>query len=451
MASNHLPPVYPTSGTETPLDLTVRRSDADRRTEITQHSTVPKSRSTMSSPPPQPYTSGDLISLESYAHHIYMTASNRLLFPGNYSQYNSNHLNRISPLDVSGSGHMTSLFDFNREGDFRYKSLTLPKKRKNIWRPYDSNGRRCGHEDHDSGSDTDSNSSSHNLGGAENLEDPVKRRRRNMLKFADGHGKETNKVNKRVSHVRSPNSSAASTHTVTAEDRPKSKHTGATDNFQGHSDDKKTSGVSHKTLFRWSPKTAESADNDVTSVTQTDVDQERKPLKAGCPVYSGRSDEKPEESGTEVWTRQAKTFLRDSYDNSKTDNDSVKSDKTETNIGIDMPKLDKKEPKKINEETKKGLSLIDLIEEIEADAMKKEQEETEKTRQRNANIVKLLEQCNHVKLQALDYLMSNVLIQDRGPTFKNRNEKVQKMLKGDKITSVNMLDVLELQVEMGLN
>ena len=103
-------------------------------------------------------------------------------------------------------------------------------------------------------------------------------------------------------------------------------------------------------------------------------------------------------------------------------------------------------------DTYKGLSLIDLIEEIEADAVKEETEQSELQRQiKNRRVAALLKQCNHVKLTALDFLMSNVLIEDTEQKRNTKNANIQKMLNGDKINSVSLLDIMEMQVEVGLS
>ena len=358
---------------------------------------------------------------------------------------------------------MASIYDINNSTDLRHKALTVPKKRKNIWRPYDSNGKRCAHPEYVSGSDSDSNSSSLDTTVGDNLEDPVKRRKQNMLKYHDRHGgKEHVRVNRRFPHVKHHMSSNHTVTDATLDESHKTTSTSGPIALQGNSDDAHTSSVyrRRRNMYRLSPNLVESAENDVTSATELtssfearhrDFDDRTKSHR--LPLYTGSDDDESVETrehfiqGNTTRGNRRDEDERNEFHESEAEGDIAISKDTEGKSDSDSEKSDGKEGKKVPE-TKKGICLIDLIEEIEADAIKKEQEEVEKTKQRNANIVKLLEQCNHVKLQALDYLMSNVVIQDSGTS---RNEKVQKMLKGDKITSVNMLDVIELQVEMGLN
>lgn len=112
--------------------------------------------------------------------------------------------------------------------------------------------------------------------------------------------------------------------------------------------------------------------------------------------------------------------------------------------------FDEAQNKLQSKDAKKGLSINDLLEDIETESLKNGNAEIDSSDRTKRNVIKLLQQCNHVKLQALDYLMSNVLIDDLHKASTNRNQTIQKILNGDKIKTVNMLDIVELQVEIGL-
>lgn len=453
MASNHFPESFVVSTPEAPLDLTVKRSSIN-------HQEVPRTGSLASKGatcPQIPATSSySKVTREAglpntnhiHSHPCPKGDGNRYYLSKN-SHYTSKPYNSFCSVvtSIKDSAAHAPGFDINALEEIDHSGIVFPKKRKSIWRPYDNNGKRLMHmeNDMDSGSDTDSNSSSNH-----EPEDPVKRRKKNMLRFAETQARESvAKTNRRFPHFTHRLHSAPAG--IEKGLGISSETSGGHFNSQDCSYINGTSGIFQPELY---PR----------SFILTSPDS---PLRE----FRGHAQERTEVDKRSIhprvfrhkdsrsrFPRKHENYI-DGYEPlvGRTQVSSMEFPRKELKVS-DHCQVDnvcdnptEHEQKALKIETKKGVSLIDLVEEIESDAVLKDQEETEKTKQRNASIVKLLEQCNYVKLRALDYLMSSVLIQDRGSTFKNRNEKVQKMLKGDKITSVNMLDVLELQVEMGLN
>jgi hypothetical protein len=394
----------------------------------------------------------------------------------------SSNQNLNVPATVQTSAPSSPVYDVNQK-HFEHSSI-LPKKRKNLWRPYDRTAlgiNVSGEREGDSGSDSGSNSSSdQEFKAPKTPMDPMKRRKRNMLQYAEEH-LDDNKLS-----VKQSNTSSSHIKSTPADELNKvivvPSPTKSTDTFVSSRNandnadvrEQVISGMKKRDIFGWSLKLSkppEEVDTSVSSrpnvckdgdktyfelqtVKKNGFEGSTQSINVDVPVNQGISNgpsPKNQHSKTNSGKRNT-TSKKQTKDNEKENNKNSPSNRVfiqrKDNV---VESYDETQNVPQKEETKKKLSLIDLIEEIEADALKQDKEEVEKTKRRNMGIVKLLEQCNHVKLQALDYLMSNVIIQERGPSFKNQNETVQKMLKGDKIGSVNMLDVVELQVEMGLN
>ena len=494
MTTNRLLPLYTASTVETPLDLTVRRSDMDPCDEHV-YDDSPYEMPSVSVTPPTP----DYSAYQPYHHNTYYPTPDQytpnMYVTPNHQHYNPEMCNPHvpagytlghTPAPQAISGPPSPDYDTSQSPTEMtgYSSSILPKKRKNLWRPYDSKGNRTLPLDHDvdSGSDSGSNSSDQELKIQENLEDPVKRRKRNMLRYAEEHNMDKTETFSKPKPQ--PESSHVSpTLPMTSEmDKDVNKINDTMTSYMassgkgGYREDsreKMISDIKKRDVFGWSLKLSKPLEGVETSEgsqtvcqdgekTYTELQTVRTTNSPGKPSHTqghdtnGNKEQSPQKFINAINSQGKRS------PGSKGKKKNSEKEKSENFVGKTVyiqrrdnviESYDETKDKKVKgmETTKKGLSLIDLIEEIEADALKKDQEEIEKTKQRNANIVKLLEQCNHVKLQALDYLMSNVLIQDKGPSFKNRNEKVQKMIKGDKISSFNMLDVVELQVEMGLN
>lgn len=488
MSNNKLLPLY--SAAETPLDLTVRRPDMDH-CDNSAYDDAQYGMPSVSVTPPTP----DYSAYQQYQPNGYYSTADHytpnMYVTGNHPHYNPEMMNQhvnagyglattSAPSNISSPpspGYDTSQSPTEMTS---YSHSVLPKKRKNLWRPYDSKGHHGIPPDHemDSGSDSGSNSSDQELKIQESLEDPVKRRKRNMIRYAEEHNIMNKRETKTKPHSGSSHTSPSSTMTSEIEkDVNKMNESVASymtsSNKGGYREDsreKLISGMKKRDVFGWSLKLAQhledSTDNnqtvcqdgEKTYIELQTVRTSNSPDKQSQ-GYSQDTNENKDHSPNKLMNAINSQGKRSPGGKNKKKNSEKEKNDNFVSKPVYIQRRDNlieshdetQSVKNKNCETKKGLSLIDLIEEIEADAKKKDQEEVEKTKQRNANIVKLLEQCNHVKLQALDFLMSNVLIQDNVPTFKNRNEKVQKMLKGDKISSVNMLDVVELQVEMGLN
>lgn len=453
MASNRLPESFEVSMPEAPLDLTVKRSRIKHQEVPRTGSLTAKGATCPQAPATSPYSkvTGEVCLPNTnyiHCHPCHKGDGNRYYLSKN-AQYTTKPYDSFCSVvtSIKGSAAHAPGYDINALDEIDHSGIVLPKKRKSIWRPYDNNGKRLMHIENgmDSGSDTDSNSSSNH-----EPEDPVKRRKTNMLRFAETQARDSvAKSNRRFPHfTHRLHSAPAGIQTGLG---VSSEASGGDFSSQEYSNINGTSGIFQPELYPRSfiLTSPDSPLREFRGHTQerTEVDK-----RSTHPRFFRHKDSRSR------FPRKHENYI-DVHEPlvERTQVSSMVFPRKELKVS-DHCQVDnicdnqrEHEQKTLKIEAKKGVSLIDLVEEIESDAVLKDQEETEKTKQRNANIVKLLEQCNYVKLRALDYLMSSVLIQDRGSTFKNRNEKVQKMLKGDKISSVNMLDVLELQVEMGLN
>ncbi|KAL3858267.1 hypothetical protein ACJMK2_012863 [Sinanodonta woodiana] len=108
-------------------------------------------------------------------------------------------------------------------------------------------------------------------------------------------------------------------------------------------------------------------------------------------------------------------------------------------------------PPEVSPKTTFCCTLRHLIQDIE------EEEEIENARSNSVisdktarNIAKLLQQCNSVKLTAIDLLMSSVSINGEERRYSPKSSRIQQMLNGEKPKMVSMLDIVELQVEVGI-
>lgn len=490
MSNKHLLPLHTNSANESPLDLTVKRSDMDSNDPnnyLQQSFTA--TIATLNNPlsdytPYQQNNPGVYYENNGPFSQIYDVNSS--IYPSSTSQ------NLNIPPPSSFSAPSSPVHDVNSR-QFQHgatNSSILPKKRKNLWRPYDKSALRrdsfSDDKETDSGSESGSNSSSdQEFKTPETPLDPMKRRKRNMLKYAEEHMDDFhNNFNNQQSHDTSSqmkSSSAMENNDISvpsSSDRSIDTYVPSVDVPDG-SDVREhvISGMKKRDIFGWSIKLAKQSENvnmavsDGPNVCQdgdktyfelqtvrknsssedlSQISHKENPVKQGNLTSTSPRQQNTKQSSST--TRRSGANKKAAKEVEKENSRNVSSNRVyiqrRDNV-IESYDETENVPKKL--ETEKKLSLIDLVQEIEADALKQDKEEADKTHKRNMGIVKLLEQCNHVKLQALDYLMSNVLIQEKGQSFKNKNETVQKMLNGDKIGKVSMLDVVELQVEMGLN
>lgn len=489
MSEKQLSPSFTISSSESPLDLTVKRPDMDPNTYLQKPCTATV---------PQPYTSqGYSTYHESDASRYFETdESYTPMYTTDVSPpiYGTPQGSPSSPHTMNISEPPSRVYSANqrRYDQVTWNSSILPKKRKNLWRPYDSRKAlvmpSVNEKDGESESDSGSNSSSdQDFKTPHTPMDPMKRRKRNMLQYAEDplNYNNGNTFNEGQSCSSSSQMRMKASPVSQFNNAPISDHTcnyamsrESTDNSVKQ--DKLIPRLKNRDIFGWSLKLTKPP-QDVSVESDTDAGDSPNVCKDGGKTYFELQTVKqnnPIERSTQSINRNTPVKQENSKYNIQKQNakqtgsqgksnTAIKkqSNETETNIRRNSPScrvyiqrrdnviesFDETQNIPPKKEAKKTVSLIDLIEEIEADALKHDEDEAEKTKQRNNVIVKLLEQCNYVKLQALDYLMANVLIQDKEPSFKNKNETVQKMLKGDRIGSVNMLDVVELQVEMGLN
>jgi len=471
---------YPCQPHEIPLDLTVRRTEM----ENDMYSAHMNSMAT----PSQDYTAYQ----HQYSDNYYSQYPSHDYMPANHQQYNNsstyqpiNHGYVMSPEPPTSRNSPPSSYSYenaNNNQDFHiYNGYNvLPKKRKTIWRPYDSKNQQHNQQraplevETDSGSETGSSSSDQEFKTPLSPVDPIKRRKRNMLRYAEDQTDSSLESNYSSSHLGSSIVISSDVNTIQQSiSDPVTSYTPSLISMVSQkSPEKQISKVDpvKRDVFGWSLKLSQPLEDIPRAASESDTtvcqDGEKTyiELQTVKSVDQANISENISETTTVQNGHTSATKLRDSPTGKKGNKNKKKQQSDNERSGnivgkkvfiqrrdnviesFDETNSEKEKPS----ETKKGISIIDLIEEIEADALKDKYEQ-EKTNQQNDAIVKLLRQCNHVKLQALDILMSNVLIQESGPTFKRQNEKVQKILNGDKISSMNMLDVVELQVEMALS
>lgn len=492
MSSDRLPPLVSPSSPERPLDLTVKRSDMEPSGDNNAYNPThqySQSMTTVYSP-----TSTDYIQSHNEQCGYYdPNQPYQCVYNSDASSTSSANLFQ-PPTETIPT--QTAFYasppvqDYNQMSYERdpSSSCVLPKKRKNLWRPYDSRAAAGNavppqlEKDGDSLSDSGSSSSDQEFKTPATPMDPMKKRKRNMLRYAEEQFDNSKENNMCVgqSSCSSSQSSVVQPPTVYNNTAMPSQTSSLSSYTPSHgpsdeteSRDNLISDFKKRDVFGWSLK-LQKPPEDVTNRVNLNTESNNV-CKDGDKTYielqtvKKNSQEKSSDSKVLSSSTASKvvsaspSHAKKSMKKNNSPNKNAKPDvllENENNSAGGRVFIQRRDnvvesvdetqnvPEKGN--TKKTICLIDLIEEIEADALKREALE-EDTKQKNNNVVKLLEQCNFVKLQALDYLMANVLIQDNGPSFKNKNETVQKMLKGDKIGSVNMLDVIELQVEIGLN
>ncbi|KAL4223205.1 hypothetical protein ACF0H5_016677 [Mactra antiquata] len=492
MSSDPRPPPFPLSPSERPLDLTVKRTEMETIEENSNffpttdynHRSISSSYQTSTSD----YNTQTGEQCRSYfdTHQSYpcdYSSDTSSTSPSSIFPQSSDPVTPPPTFYPSPPSQEYNLMSLDKDTT---SSCVLPKKRKNLWRPYDSraagsNVRGELEKDGDSLSDSGSSSSEHEFKTPSTPMDPMKKRKRNMLRYAEellDNSKENTRVEQSSSssshmNIVQPMAQVLNSTAVSSADDNMRTHVSTQGSCEEtESRENMISDFKKRDVFGWSLKLQKSPEHPPRNVnvntTSNNVCKDGDKTYIELQTVKKNSPEKSPDSKTFSASNATKNVASTSSQSKKnvrkstspiSDTNKGKVNDNETNTSGGRVFIQRRDnviesydetqnvPKK--EQTKQNICLIDLIEEIEADALKREAlEEQEK---KNNNVVKLLEQCNFVKLQALDYLMANVLIQDHGPSFKNKNETVQKMLKGDKIGCVNMLDVIELQVEMGLN
>ncbi|KAH3887554.1 hypothetical protein DPMN_011571 [Dreissena polymorpha] len=498
-----------------PLDLSARRQDMDPCGNHMYIST-PMINITSSSSDIgyNQYYPGCYQPAEEYHHDMYSRANQEGSYEGEMIDRNAhNNLN----LANHQNGHMYNLqtpspstscsapsspgYDSSHSSpDYQHYnaySRMLPKKRKNLWRPYDSKNPNArmwqGDMELEGGSYSNSNSSSdQEFKSPLSPKDPIKRRKRNMLRYEEEQRcfEEPNTT----SHM-GPNLviSTDTEPSVNLEHSMKGPITSYAESINNQEFMDSTNGTMISTgdeyrkrhIFGWLSQSQkenngdtpvcqcgektyielqtvrakddqsanEKTNNKKQSPESTAAIDNQKPYSSLSRQLLLSSDSQTSSSNNDHHQKkkknQSKAIAKE--DNIKNGNFVSKKVYIQKRDNVvetcDEVKNDECKPRK----TCVPISLTDLIEDIESDAHSKNTAETkEKEKKYEENIVKLLKQCNTIKLHALDMLMANVAINEAGPRFKSKNEKVQKAIRGDKIQSFNMLDMVELQVEISL-
>ena len=499
--SNNLPVIFGLTETDTPLDLSVKKPDMDSRTPPPPHSK--ENHPAFSGKAPLRSTS-----LPKNLDYLPMNAEQRPVFGENkYSDHQSFYSIATGSNAAEKRSHSSPVFQSGTEGyvemprpsvspNFDYESGILPKKRKNLWRPYDSKA-KMDENDKDSDSSDSNMSSDHEFRvpfTPTPPSDPIKKRKFDMLRYADGQSPETDsmRTHSPEDHVAFSKDGGPNGFAVESDLDNSSGQVGITEalgkaqmslmnNFP-ESREKVISGMKKRDIFGWSIKLSGGAEN-VETVTETVncpdtvcMDGEKTYFELQT-VRKGPVTNQPEPAGDTnqpaATTKSVISPVSHKVNSSPIQSPSQTSNANQQNLTNNNEKnanlVGKKvfiygkdstieahdESKKVTNkksDTYKGLSLIDLIEEIEADALKEDKIQSEKERQiKNRRVAALLKQCNHVKLTALDFLMSNVAIEDAEQKRNTKNANIQKMLNGDKINSVSLLDIMEMQVEVGLS
>lgn len=505
--SQKLPVLFSINGTETPLDLSVKKNDMDPSPDSEYPIFSEKSPMRSSSLPHRL----DCLNTDSNQRPVFgesMYSDHESFFSLASASSNAETRSSSSPAFIGGSeGHFLENPRPSVSPNFDYESGILPKKRKNLWRPYDSQSKM-------DETDKDSDSSDSNLSSDHEFRvpytpppvDPIKKRKFDMLRYADNQdqGSDMMRTHSPEDHVMFTNDNVIEHDgnryvPVEADPNDLTGHSGINEalskaqmslmnNFP-ESREKMISGMKKRDIFGWSLKLSSPIDN-AGNVTETvhstdtvcqdgektyfELQTVRKSPTSDNAVSESKKDTSKAESSKlgKVSPRSPKSQNKASSPNKNScqsvsgNADVVQNESTKENrdslVGKKVFIHGKDNTIESQDETKntmnkksdtcKGLSLIDLIEEIEADALKEDKAQSEKERQiKNRRVASLLKQCNHVKLTALDFLMSNVLIEDKDKTRSTKNANIQKMLNGDKISSVSLLDVMEMQVEVGLS
>ena len=495
--------LFSLTGTDTPLDLSVKKPEMDSRT------------------PPPPQTKEDhqafssktplrSTSLPKNLDYLPINMDQKPVFGENlYADHDSfysiasasnadEHRSHSSPGFQSGvEGQYVEIPRPSVSPNFDYESGILPKKRKNLWRPYDSKAKM-------DENDKDSDSSDSNLSSDHEFRmpftppppsDQIKKRKFDMLRYADGESPDadTMRTHSPENHVTfskdggvdgfvEPELGISSGQSGINEALGKAQMS-LMSNFP-ESREKIITGMKKRDIFGWSIKLSGGAENvetvkDTTNCLDTVCKDGEKTYFELQTVrkapYTKQSENATDTNQTEATTKAVKSPPSHKVNSSPTKPSSQSFNVNQHNLINDTHNENKDnlvgkkvfiygkdssieaydESKKVTNkksDTSKGLSLIDLIEEIEADALKEDKVRSEKERQiKNRRVAALLKQCNHVKLTALDFLMSNVIIEDTERKRNTKNANIQKMLNGDKINSVSLLDIMEMQVEVGLS
>lgn len=510
--SNKLPVLFTLSGTDTPLDLRVKKSDMNS-------SDAPECPTFISKTP---------VRSSSLPHHLdyfHTESDQRPVFGENmYSDHQSFY--SLASSSNSDGRQASSAPGFQGSPEWQYsenprpsgspnfdpESGILPKKRKHLWRPYDSQSKM---EDNDKDSDSsDSNMSSDHEFRVPLTPplraDPIKKRKFDRLLYEENQDTEIDNV-----RAHSPpdhmvcNKDEALEHEgntyvpVASDPNDASGNSGMNEtlskaqlslltNFP-ESREQMISGMKKRDIFGWSLKLSspeekvKNAKLDNSACLDTvckDGEKtyfELQTVKKGSTSDDNTSDSKQDTNKTDtiksatVSPRSPQSLTQASSPNRNkvqalnAKNQTLKDESNKENTSNDSESLvgkkvfihgrdntieshDETQNVSKKSDTYKGLSLIDLIEEIEADAVKEDAAQSELERQiKNRRVAALLKQCNYVKLTALDFLMSNVLIEDTEQKRNTKNANIQKMLNGDKISSVSLLDIMEMQVEVGLS
>ena len=503
--SSNLPVLFSLTGTDTPLDLTVKKPDMESRT-----------------PPPtqikedDPALSGKTplrsASLPKNLDYLPINAEQRPVFGENlYADHHSFYSLASASYDDGHRSHSSPGFQSGTEGpyveiprpsvspNFDYESGILPKKRKNLWRPYDSKA-KMDENDKDSDSSDSNMSSDHEFRvpfTPPPPSDPIKKRKFDMLRYTDGQSPEADTVptHSPENHVTFSKDGGVDAFVAVESDLGNTSGQSGINEALGkaqmslmnnfpESREKLISGMKKRDIFGWSIKLSGGAENvktikDTTNGPDTVCKDGEKTYFELQTVKKGPVINQPE-IAPDTNQADATTKAVTSPSSHKVNSSPIKPSSQSTNLNqqnLSKESINEKsdslvgkkvfiygkdssieahdESKKVankKSDTYKGLSLIDLIEEIEADALKEDKVQSEKERQiKNRRVAALLKQCNHVKLTALDFLMSNVLIEDVEQKRNTKNANIQKMLNGDKINSVSLLDIMEMQVEVGLS
>ena len=509
--SSKLPVLFSLTGTDTPLDLSVKKTEMDSQ---------PPHQTNLEYPAFSGKTPIRSASLPQNLDYLQIYADQRPVFGENLYSDHQSFYSLASESNADGKrSHSSPGFQSGGEGlyvenprpsvspNFDYESGILPKKRKNLWRPYDSRA-KMDENDKDSDSSDSNMSSDHEFRvplTPPPPSDPIKKRKFDMLRYADSQSPEadTMRTHSPENHVTfskdggvdlegngyvdmgsHPDNSSGESGINEALAKAQMS---LVNNFP-ESREKIISGMKKRDIFGWSIKLSGGAES-VESIKETGNCLDTV-CKDGEKTYFELQTVKksPVSNNSEIKTDTSQREMANAAKPASRSPSSHKQDSSptkpssQTPINVNKQKL-KNESNKENSDTLvgkkviiygkdnsieahdesskvtnkksdtyKGLSLIDLIEEIEADALKEDKVQSEKERQiKNRRVAALLKQCNHVKLTALDFLMSNVIIEDTEQKRNTKNANIQKMLNGDKINSVSLLDIMEMQVEVGLS
>ncbi|KAK3585339.1 hypothetical protein CHS0354_004605 [Potamilus streckersoni] len=474
MAGHKLPPMVVRGQKEIPLDLSVRKTDDDDGILSVASQIV--------------RTDGNSQLTEVYQTAVNNAESSELQTDGLYAKQN--------PSSVSNCSNVLST------------SAILPKKRKNLWRPYDVS---CFEMDRDLDSimSDSSNSSQDQDNASDSMTmtykmDPVKRRKLEILRYSCYERsnspllvKESKDGGESVAGFETVSPcSAISVNADTHIDDDHEKSSSKFNHFYSplfESRERLMSGLKKKDIFGLSFRitsqpsfsfhhkednilpSSKSEDTNIVCVdnnkTYFQLQTVKKPPSEqvsshaqgshfqlyGCPkvnttrrnssgnfLICSLTNNSPGEilSSSQIGQNRISTPIVKS--NRAKDDDTDENDKSQIkHVGIVPPD--------VSPNTTFCCTLRHLIQDIE------DEEEVDNSRSNNdisdktaRNIAKLLQQCNSVKLTAIDLLMSSVNINGEERRYSPKSSRIQQMLKGEKPKMVSMLDIVELQVEVGI-